>query len=92
MLRKPEQKHAGAALSAGASEAELAGNTLTVTCAPEIRLPVLRAVEHAGGTVERFSTDDATLEEMYLKYVAKNGLDPGGAADHGMRPGTATPR
>ncbi len=92
VLSNPAQKYAAAAVSAGASEADLAGNTLTVSCTPEARLPVLRALEQAGGTVERFSTDDATLEEMYLNYVATNGSDLGGDSPGGVRPGAAPPR
>ncbi len=92
VLANPEPKYAAVALIAGASTADYSDGALTVSCSPQARLPLLHAIEQAGGRIGSFSTDDATLEEMYLRYVSQNGnsdpVDPPG----GMRPGSSPPR
>jgi ABC-type uncharacterized transport system ATPase subunit len=69
ILLNPEERFVAAARRAGASAAELAGNRLLVTSRTEDRLMILQALEAAGGRIERFSTEEPSLEEVYLRYV-----------------------
>jgi len=85
VLRQANERFVRACLSAHASEAELVGATLWVTCRPEERLQVLRAIEAAGGTIERFSTDEPSLEEIYLRYVNAKNAGPAAADLVGLR-------
>ncbi len=89
VLKNPDPRYGAAALTAGASDAVLANETLTVCCAPEVHQPVLHAIQQAGGVVERISTDRGTLEELYLRYV-KNVSDPGMDPDGRLRPGSTS--
>lgn len=84
-LRNPESRFAVIALNAGAVEARLLRNTLTIACTPALRLPVLQALESAGANIERFFTEEPSLEEVYLRYVNEN--PPGTSRDvsGGMR-------
>lgn len=71
----PAAELASIATAAGAERAEAGGRVLTISCAPERRMPVLLALERAGATIERFSTEEPSLEEIYLRYV--NATSPG---------------
>jgi ABC-type multidrug transport system ATPase subunit len=75
-LRNAGERLAAAAVRAGACQADLAGDTLVLSCLPEQRLPILHAIEEAGGSIVRFSTEEPSLEEIYLGYVHANGSDP----------------
>ncbi len=66
-----------AARSAGASTAEVEGDCLVVTCRPEHRPDVMRALEGAGASVASFATEESTLQDIYLRYVHEN---PNGSA------------
>jgi hypothetical protein len=48
---------------------------LWVSCQPDERLGVLRAIESAGGVVQQFSTEAPTLEKIYLRYVNAKSAD-----------------
>ncbi|HKT69696.1 MAG TPA: ABC transporter ATP-binding protein, partial [Terriglobales bacterium] len=61
-----------AARTAGASAAEIEGECLVVTCRPEQRREVMRALEAAGASMARFSTEEPTLEDIYVRYVREN--------------------
>jgi ABC-type multidrug transport system ATPase subunit len=61
------------ALRAGAKEVTLQRESLWVISRPEDRLNILRAIEAAGGQIGRFTTQELSLEEVYLRYV--NGSD-----------------
>lgn len=70
LLLNPDRRFVAVALNAGASEANLAnGGALIFWSRPENRLAILRALEDAGATIERFSTEEPSLEELYLRYV-----------------------
>jgi ABC-type multidrug transport system ATPase subunit len=69
VLLNPEERFLAVARDAGALEARLANNVLIVSSAPEHRLSILRAIEGAGAAIERFFTEEPTLEEIYLRYV-----------------------
>ena len=86
VLKNPGQGLAAVADLAGASLSRLLDSTLVVTCSPEQRISILRAIEQAGGEIESFSTDDATLEEVYLNYVHANAfLGPDPDVSDGLR-------
>ncbi|MBZ5591713.1 MAG: ABC transporter ATP-binding protein [Acidobacteriia bacterium] len=84
-LRHADERFARVAVLAGASEAELAGPTLWVNCRPEQRLAILRAIEAAGGAIERFFTAEPSLEEIYLRYVNATCAGPAPADLVGLR-------
>ena len=72
ILLNPEERFVATARRAGATAAELAGNQLLVTSGSEDRLMILQALEAAGARIERFSTEEPSLEEIYLRYVYEN--------------------
>ncbi len=72
ILLNPEERFMATARRAGARAAELSGNRLLVTSRAEDRLVILQALETAGARIERFSTEEPTLEEVYLRYVYEN--------------------
>jgi len=71
-LLNPDARFVAAARRAGANAAELSDNRLLVTSRAEDRLAILQALEEAGACVERFSTEEPSLEEIYLRYVYEN--------------------
>ncbi len=73
-----------AARSAGAVVAHLEGNALNVTCRPEQRRDVLRALEAAGAAIESFCTEEPTLEDIYIRYVHENHDSHAAAAGAGL--------
>jgi Cu-processing system ATP-binding protein len=68
-LRAPGQRLLEAVYQAGATEAVLEGEALLVTSRSEDRLEILQAIEAAGGQVERFATEELSLEDIYLQYI-----------------------
>ncbi len=92
VLRNPAEESAAAARSAGATETRLAGNVLTVSCPPDRCLHVLGAIERAGSEIDHFSTEEPSLEEVYLRYVNGKNSDSGGAGDGGVRNPSAPSR
>ncbi len=56
---------------AGASEAVWQGNSLLITCAPELRMHILAVIKAAGGNIVRFATEEPSLEDIYLDYIRK---------------------
>ncbi|MFB6152246.1 MAG: ABC transporter ATP-binding protein [Haloarculaceae archaeon] len=45
------------------------GATLTVRCTGDVKMDVLNAVEEAGGEVETFDTEEASLDELFAAYT-----------------------
>ena len=68
-LLNPQDRFVTAARRAGASAAEFAGGCLLIKSRAEDRLLILQALEAAGARIERFSTEEPALEEIYLRYV-----------------------
>ena len=60
---------------AGADNIRIFGRVVEVTCPPERKLAVLRALELSGGVIESFSTQDPTLDDIYLRYMHAECLD-----------------
>lgn len=56
----------------GATEIRLEGNVLRFLADPEDRVSILRALEAAGCGVEAFSTEECSLQEIYLRYIHEN--------------------
>jgi Cu-processing system ATP-binding protein len=57
------------ALAAGAGEVRAEGTSLLITSRPEARLGIIKAIQAAGGNVERFATEEPSLEDFYLRYI-----------------------
>ena len=74
-LLNPDECFLRVAREAGATEAMLADRCLVISSKPEDRLGILRAVEDAGAHIERFSTEEPSLEEIYLRYVNEQSAD-----------------
>lgn len=53
----------------GVSEVSVSGSTITVTTSDGAKTEVLDAIETAGGTVEDFSTEETSLEELFAAYT-----------------------
>jgi ABC-type multidrug transport system ATPase subunit len=84
-MRQPSETFAQAALAAGATDAEIVSSDLWIVSQPERRLAILHAVEAAGGVVEQFSTEEPSLEEIYMRYVNAKNVDPVRADCVGLR-------
>ena len=69
VLRNPEQRFLMTAKRAGAIAEELQGSRLLLTSRSEDRLRILQALEATGAHIERFSTEEPSLEEIYRRYV-----------------------
>lgn len=78
-LRVPFLDFSGPARDAGATAAQIEGDSIVVTCRPEHRPLVVHALEAAGAAIESFSTREPTLEDLYVRYVHEN-HNPGPAA------------
>lgn len=79
-LRKSQPKFCEAALRAGAVSAEIVGCDLVVTACAGNRLAILRALEAEGAHIEQFSTEEPSLESLYLGYTRENSGNHSGAA------------
>jgi|SRR5579864_542213 len=67
----------------GATSTEMLGRDLVVTARATDRLRILSALEAEGARIERFSTEEPSLETLYLRYTRENaaGHSDGNAAD-----------
>jgi Cu-processing system ATP-binding protein len=67
----------------GATSTEMVGRDFVVTARATDRLRILRALEAEGARIERFSTEEPSLETLYLRYTHENaaGHSDGNAAD-----------
>jgi len=77
-LRQPENKWCETARSAGARSAEMAGSELVITTPSANYLPVLRALGIEGANIEHFSTEEPTLESLYLRCIRENSRNHAG--------------
>jgi len=68
-LLNPSDDFVAIVQHAGARSAGLSGACLRVSTNAEFRVAILRALEDAGAVIERFSTEEASLEEIYMRYV-----------------------
>jgi ABC-type multidrug transport system ATPase subunit len=89
ILHAAAPRYTAVARSAGASEAWLDGLTLNIIASAERRVFILRALEKCGALIEGFSTADATLEDIYLRYMHAQNPAYGAADRHGGLPAGA---
>jgi len=75
-VTNPHPRLLDVALQAGAADARLAQDTLIVSCPPSLRLAILHALKAADVGIERFFTEEPSLEEVYLRYVNANASGP----------------
>ena len=68
-MANPQPRWREVAERAGARSSTFDGATLVVASLPEDRLPILHAIETSGGKISRFSTEELSLEDIYLSYV-----------------------
>lgn len=54
------------------SAASAEDTTITVSCEDSAKTGVLSTIEDAGATVEDFSTEDASLEDLFMTYTNDN--------------------
>jgi ABC-type multidrug transport system ATPase subunit len=84
-LADPLSDYRNVALRSGAVASEMSGPDLLVTAPADERWRILRALEAAGAQIRRFSTEEPSLESLYLRYVRENSVgNPTGAANGGM--------
>ncbi len=83
-VANPKPSWSAVAMKSGAKDVAADGTALVITCLPEDRLRILRAIEAEGGVIVRFATQEPSLEEIYLSYLHEE--DPGcrGAADRSV--------
>ncbi|MEZ3144604.1 ABC transporter ATP-binding protein [Halobaculum sp. MBLA0143] len=68
----------------GVDRAETDGDgTVTVDCDPAAKTDVVGALEDAGVVVENFTTDDTSLEDLFLHYAGDDGDEPAAATEVG---------
>lgn len=73
-LRAPQAELVAVAHAAGATEAAFENDTLLIASRPEDRLEILQAIKTAGGCVERFATEERSLEDIYLQYIKESSV------------------
>lgn len=69
VLAHPDRVFVHVASEAGATEVILQRNVLLMKAAAGTRVGILRTLEAAGAEIEEFSTQPASLEEIYLRYM-----------------------
>ncbi|MCI0614891.1 ABC transporter ATP-binding protein [bacterium] len=68
-LQRTEQQFVTVAKEAGALTAEIDGNSLIVTSAPESRLEILSQIIIRGGQIICFATEVVSLEVFFVRYL-----------------------
>ncbi len=71
-LGQPQTKWCEVAQHAGAASAEISGATLVVTAPAASHFSILQALDGAGANVLQFSTEEPSLETLYLRYIREN--------------------
>ena len=75
MLRRADDLAVRVARRAGATAARIDGRILTFTSDAEDRISILRSMEESGCIVESFSTEEGSLQEVYLRYIHEKSAD-----------------
>lgn len=60
----------------GVSEASADGTTVQVACDDDSKTAVLTALDEAGASVDDFTTEDASLEELFMNYTTDQPSQP----------------
>jgi Cu-processing system ATP-binding protein len=82
-LREPRSEFVALVRRAGAVSAEILGSELVVTAPEANRLELLRTLESSGAGIEKFSTEEPSLESLYLRYTRENTGNATGASAAG---------
>ena len=61
--------------SAGATGAQCSTDSLQIAALPEDRGSILHALEEAGAEIVSFSTEEPSLEDIYLRYIHEDPFD-----------------
>ena len=69
IIQEPHGTYLEAACRAGAEEVISVENALLITSRAENRFAILQAIEATGTKVERFATQELSLEDIYLRYI-----------------------
>lgn len=72
VLRNGDEGLLDAARTAGATDVRLDGNSLVIRCKPEDRFDILRAINGASGRVAHFTTEELSIEDIYMQYVRQS--------------------
>lgn len=80
IMREPRADFCTLACRSGAMAADIIGTELVVTGPAVGRLQILRALEAAGAHIEHFSTEEPSLESLYIRYTGENTRDYSGSA------------
>ncbi|MCM3902305.1 MAG: ABC transporter ATP-binding protein [Pyrinomonadaceae bacterium] len=76
VLTNPADGLLEAARASGAEDVTLEGDSMVLTSQASDRLEILRAIESAGGRVDRFATEELSLEDIYMKYIREQDSQP----------------
>jgi ABC-2 type transport system ATP-binding protein len=68
-IQNPRPKWIDVAQRAGATEATLTKNLLALTSRSEDRYLILKALENAGAIISDLTTQDLSLEDIYMRYL-----------------------
>ena len=63
----------------GARQFELQGDTLLISANAEDRLAILDTIQRSGAIISRFSTEELSLEDVYVQFIHKQ--DPEARSD-----------
>jgi ABC-type multidrug transport system ATPase subunit len=74
VLLNPGERLLGAVRACGVDDATLQGDSLVIASRAEDRLKILRAIETAGGRIASFATEELSLEDIYMRYVAEENV------------------
>jgi ABC-type multidrug transport system ATPase subunit len=69
VLANPREGLLTAVRACGADEIKVEGDALVITAPAEDRVKLLRAIETAGGQIATFTTEELSLEDVYMRYV-----------------------
>ncbi len=83
-LLNPDPQWCSLARTAGAQSAELLDHSLLVSCRADDRPLILRSLQAAGARIESFSTQEPSLEEIYLRCVNESSDGGVTTAGHGV--------
>lgn len=75
MLQRADHLALRVARRAGATEGRIDGRVLTFTSDAEDRISILHSMEKAGCGIESFSTEEGSLQEVYLRYIHERSAD-----------------
>ncbi|MEF8773423.1 MAG: ABC transporter ATP-binding protein [Halobacteriales archaeon] len=59
----------------GVSRVDVEGNVVRVACDPDVKSTVVGTLEDAGARVEDFSTEEASLEDLFVAYTEDGGVE-----------------